>query len=314
MRGLRVRYCHVVRSRLLVLLAAAILTACAPVPPREPQALTDDALTVGSFNFGESVLLAELYAQAVEAEGIRVVRRFDIGPRELVQPSLQRGLIELVPEYAGSLLEFVTGGSASSNLGVVRGALAVELDARGLVAFESARAQNRNAFAVSAELARAARVARLSDLAGDEGLALGGPAECPRRPLCQPGLEETYGITFDSFVPLDSSGPLTAQALVRGLVDVGLMFTTSPEVLRSDLVLLEDDRHLQPAEHVTPVANAAAVERFGPRLEEAVNRVSASLTTAELRLMNLRVEVADLTPAEVARTWLVGRGLVAGEG
>ncbi|HSJ51043.1 MAG TPA: ABC transporter substrate-binding protein [Actinomycetota bacterium] len=303
------------RSRLLVLLAAVTLTACvAPGPPRGSDALGDDALTIGSFNFPESVMLGELYAQAIEAQGIRVTRRFDIGPRELVEPALQRGLIELVPEYAGSLLEFIGGGPASSDLDEVRSALVPALEKRGLVAFESANAQNRNAFAVSADLSRSRRVVRLSDLAGVDGLALGGPPECLRRPLCRPGLEETYGITFESFVPLDQGGPITAEALIRGFVDVGLIFTTSPEVLRSGLVLLEDDRHLQPAEHVTPIAHHAAVERFGSGLADAVDAVSASLTTAELRLMNDRVEIAGLTPAEVARSWLTDRGLVAGEG
>ena len=299
----------------MALLAATILAACSAAgSPPDADALVDDALTVGSFNFPESVLLAELYAQAIEDRGIRVVRRFDIGPRELVEPALQRGLIEFVPEYAGSLLEFVAGGSASANLDEVRADLAAALEPRGLVAFDSARAQNRNAFAVSADLARSQRVVRLSDLAGDDGLTLGGPPECLRRPLCRPGLERTYGIRFASFVPLDQSGPITAEALVRGFVDVGLMFSTSPEVLRSGLVLLEDDLHLQPAEHVTPIGHREAVERFGPRLAAVVDAVSSFLTTADLRAMNARVEIGGVTAAQVARDWLRDHGLTPGGG
>jgi osmoprotectant transport system substrate-binding protein len=299
-------------SRLLTGAAmVTILSSCGPAAgPQEPVALHDDALTIGSFDFPESVLLAEIYAQAVEARGIPVIRQFDIGPRELVQPALQRGLVEVVPEYAGSLLAFLTGGPAPSSLAEARAALAEALAPRGLVAFGSAPAQDRNGFAVSSDLSRARRVVRLSDLARQEGLTLGGPPECPRRPLCEVGLKATYGITFDSFVPLDQSGPLTAEALVRGFIDVGLMFTTSPEVVRSALVLLEDDRNLQPAENVTPVAHGAAVERFGVPLASALDGVSAALTTEELRAMNARVEIAGLPPAEVAREWLAEHGLL----
>lgn len=293
--------------------AVALLTAACGVagPPVDgTDTLRDEAVTIGSFNFSESVLLGELYAQAMEARGLRVVRRFGLGPRELVQPALQKGLIELVPEYAGSLLEFLTGGSASSTLSDTRAELTASLERRGLVAFESARAQNQNGFAVTAELARELDIDALSDLADDTGLVLGGPPECERRPLCRPGLESTYGIAFESFVPLDLSGPITRDALARGVVDVALMFTTSAEIPRNAFVLLEDDRHLQPAEHITPVARRDALERFGSELVRAVDAVSALLTTDELRTLNAEVEIDGRSPADVARAWLAEHDLV----
>jgi osmoprotectant transport system substrate-binding protein len=307
-----------VRSRLVPCLAAvAILAgACAADGGTTLPAdvLGDDAVTVGSFNFSESILLAELYAQAIEADGIRVERELDLGPRELVQPALERGLIELVPEYAGSLLEFLSGGTASSNLAETRAALQSALERRGLVALGSARAQDRNGFAVRRMFASEQDVHALSDLARIDGLVLGGPPECPQRPLCQHGLEGTYGIRFDAFVALDLSGPLTADALAREVVDVGLMFTTSPELVRHDLVLLTDDRHLQPAEHVTPIVRQETLERFGPELAEAIDAVSALLTTEDLRALNAQVEVDGRAPAAVARAWLVQQGLVDGTG
>jgi osmoprotectant transport system substrate-binding protein len=307
-----------VPSRVVAFVAslALIATACAGGggSVRRTDALADAAVTVASFDFGESVLLAELYAQALEARGIPVVRELHVGPRELVEPALETGLVELVPEYAGSLLEFVAGGSASASLGQTRLELTAALGRRGLVPLASASAQNRNGFAVTRLFARELDVDALSDLSGREGLVLGGPPECETRPLCLPGLEGTYGIDVDAFVPLDQSGPLTADALVRGVVDVGLMFTTSAELIRRGLVLLEDDRHLQPAEHVTPVVRRDTLERFGPELIRAVNGVSGLLTTEELRLLNAEVEVARRAPAAVAREWLAEHGLLGGEG
>ena len=297
-------------------MAAALLAACAESreSPVVADALRDDAVTVGSFNFGESVLIAELYAQAIEAAGIRVVRRFNIGPRELVEPALEKGLVEIVPEYAGSLLGYLPGGIASSNLSTVRADLAAALDLRGLVLLASAPAQDRNGFAVTETTARELGLVALSDLANEPGLVLGGPPECPQRELCERGLEDLYGVRFESFVPLDQSGPLTVDALVRGLVDVALIFTTSAEIVRNEFVLLLDDRRLQPAEHVTPVARGDVVDRFGPELTAAIDAVSALLTTGELRALNAQVEIDGRSYDVVAREWLLAHGLVVDGG
>jgi osmoprotectant transport system substrate-binding protein len=294
---------------------ATIAAACADGSASgSGRTLRDDAITVGSFNFPESVLLAELYAQALEGEGIRVERRLGLGPRELVQPALQRGLLELVPEYAGSLLVFLVGGSASASLEETREELASALDRRGLAQLGSSPAQDRNGFAVTAELAGRLGATALSDLGAEPDLVLGAPLECEQRPLCLPGLEGAYGLEFSSFVPLDQSGPITSEALLRGVVDLALFFTTSAELDRHDFVLLEDDRHLQPAENVTPVVHRGALERFGFAIPEAVNPVSALLTTEELRSLNAAVEIDGRDPAAVARAWLVENGLVDSPG
>jgi osmoprotectant transport system substrate-binding protein len=272
--------------------------------------LGDDAVTIGSFNFEESVLLAELYAQALEAQGFRVVRQLGLGPRELVIPALETGLVELVPEYAGSLLEFVRRGPAPPSLAETLEGLRAALAPRGLVALASAIAQDQNGFAVTKEFARRFDVSELSDLSDHEGLVVGGPPECPQRPLCLHGLQQRYGIDVERFVPLDHSGPLTTDALNRGLVDLALVFTTSAEIIRSDFVLLTDDLHLQPAEHVTPIIRADTLDRFGPELVAALDAVSSALTTQELRGLNAEILLVGRTPAEVARRWLEAERLV----
>jgi osmoprotectant transport system substrate-binding protein len=289
--------------------------ACAVGPPSaEPAgALGDDAVTVGSFDFAESVLLAELYAQALRGSGIPVVRRLRVGPRELVEPAIERGLLELVPEYEGSLLDVLVGGSSADPF-ETRVDLEAALARRGLAALDAASAQNQNAFAVTLAFATEHRLTSLSDLAGMEGLVLGGPPECEQRELCRQGLERTYGIQFAEFVPLDTGGPLTTDALARGVVDVALVFSTSAEIARGGLVLLEDDRHLQPSDRITPVVHADALERFGDDLRRVIDAVSAELTTEGLRALNVEMEIAGRSPSAVARGWLVEHGFPTPDG
>jgi osmoprotectant transport system substrate-binding protein len=296
---------------LATLLLCVAVVACETSPTVDRSALADDAVTVASFNFPESVLLAELYAQAMESAGFRVERELALGTRELVIPALAAGLVEFVPEYTGSGLDFLAGaGEASADRDLTYGALVRHLEPLGLVALDASRAEDQNGFAVTAETAERFGLETLSDLASvAPQLTFGGPPECVDRPRCLPGLEDTYGITFDEVVELDSGGPLTVSALLQGTVDVALLFTTDGAIDRNGFVLLQDDRALQPVEHVTPVIRAETVARLGPGLEQVVNSVSDVLTTAELRSLNAEVSLGD-PPAGVAATWLAANGLV----
>jgi osmoprotectant transport system substrate-binding protein len=275
----------------------------------------DDAVTVASFNFPESVLLAELYAQAMESAGYRVERELALGTRELVIPALAGGLVEFVPEYTGSGLDFLAGaGAASADRDLTYEALVRHLEPLGVVALDASRAEDQNGFAVTAETAERYGLETLSDLAAvSSQLAFGGPPECRDRPRCLPGLSSRYGVAFDEFVELDSGGPLTLSALLQGAVDVGLLFTTDGAIDRNELVLLQDDLELQPVEHVTPVIRTETMTRLGPGLARVVNAVSAALTTAELRSLNAEVSAGD-PPADVAAGWLAQHGLVEGLG
>jgi len=149
---------------------------------------------------------------------------------------------------------------------------------------------------------------RISDLATvASGLSFGGPPECPNRRFCLLGLEATYGLTFEEFVPLDAGGPLTRQALENGNVDVGLLFTTDPALAEDGLVALEDDRDLQPAENVTPLVNREVVDRWGNQLVELVDGVSRDLTTQDLLDLNAQVESGRASIAAAAAAWLEER-------
>jgi osmoprotectant transport system substrate-binding protein len=300
-------------SALAASLAVALAACVGPSTPAE-DARGDDAITVASFGFPESVLLAEIYAQAIEGAGIRVEREPSLGPRELVMPALLQGLVEFVPEYAGSGLQFLAGdGSTSPDHEINHQRFAERLGTLDVTALDASPAEDQNGFAVTAETARRYGLRTLSDLATvSRELVFGGPPECMQRALCIPGLEQTYGIVFGRvFSNLDTGGPRTVSALAEGTIDVALLFTSDGSIALNDFVLLEDDRRLQPAENVTPVIATGVLDRFGPSLADTVNAVSARLSTGELRTLNAEV-ARGATPEQIATSWLASNGLDPG--
>ena len=146
-----------------------------------------------------------------------------------------------------------------------------------MTALEAAPAQDANAFVVKRETAERYGLRRLSDLTGvAPELTFGGPPEC-REAVVPRRLKDVYGLEFSEFVSLDAGGPLTREALDDDVVDVALLFTTDPALTNPDLVQLEDDRGLQPAENVTPLVRTAVADRWGPALVRATNAVSERL-------------------------------------
>ena len=161
---------------------------------------------------------------------------------------------------------------------------------------------------MTAETAQLYGLQKVSDLAPyATNMTLGGPAECPSRPLCLDGLSSVYGLSFAGFLPLDAGGPLTVAALRTAQIDIGLLFTTDGTIDTDGFVLLRDDRHLQPAENVTPIVRPEVLVSFGPRVADVLNAVSTELKTADLRAMNAQVE-AGAAPATVAEAWLRSDG------
>ena len=299
--------------RAAALSALLLLGACSgPGPTTEPP---DDAILIGAFDFGESEVLARIYAGALQAEGYRVHVLEHVASREIMGPAIEQGRVDLVPEYQGSLLRFLdptaaTEDRAADHAERERQALVALLEEYGVEALEPAPATNGNVFVVTQETAASLHLERISDLqAFDGNLVFGGPPECPSRPLCLLGLEETYGLTFGSFQPLDAGGPLTLGALLAGDVDVALLFETDPDIRAHNLVILRDDRHLQPAENVLPVLRSDVLEEHGTRLASVLNGVSQEITTKELRELNARIDDAAVTPTGAAEEWLQEKDL-----
>lgn len=310
--------CGAASSAMLALVCAACMSPSANgSPPRGPPGARHPAvIAVGSFDFPESVLLAEIYAGALAADGFPVRILPDLGSRELVDPALMSGLIQLVPEYAGSALEFASLGrrSATSSVAATNQALADSVARAGLVVGRPAPAQDTNAIVVTAATAARYDLQSIADLARvAPHLVFGGPPECPGRPYCLPGLERAYGVHFRAFIPLDAAGPLTLQALDAGNVSAALLFSTNPSIQSQHLVVLADDRGLQPAENITPLIRRNVVARYGPGLVAVLNKVSARLDTGSLRAMDALVQLHGQAPRRVAANWLRMQGLVPRE-
>jgi osmoprotectant transport system substrate-binding protein len=268
-------------------------------------------ITVGSTNFGEQLILGDIYATVLEDAGYDVERSFNLGNREVVNPALKSGEIDMLAEYTGTLLTF-EGGTSSPDSQETWENLVDVLDGVGLVALEYSPAQDKNGFVVTAETAAELGVSKVSDLARYNGeLVLGGPPECPNREFCLIGLQDVYGLEFADFLPLDVGGALTVAALEGGEIDVGLLFTSDGVIAEKGFVLLEDDLDLQPAENIVPVITDAIADAYGDDLADIINEVSAAITTAELSELNRRFGAGE-DPDALAVDWLEDNGFIGG--
>ncbi len=292
-------------------LALAALPACGA--QSDPVARPDPAaVTVGSFSFSESRVLAEIYAQLLASRGLRVDRALDLASREVAEPALEQGAVDVLPEYLGTALAFLErpGGGQPPPRDEAHQRLRQAFAARGVTVLTPAAAENKNGFVVSRSTAERLRLRAISDLGPVAGqLVLGGPPECPSRRFCLEGLRQTYGLEFLRFRPLDVSGPATVAALEGGEIDVAMLFTSDGNLGRGDFVLLEDDRGLQPPENVVPVVRADAIERH-PELPGIIDQATAQLGPEDLVALNRRVDLDRLSPADAAAEWLRAHGLV----
>ena len=295
----------------LVLLVAGCDRGQAPPAPEDPRRPT---IQLASFDFPESELLAQLYGQALAQHGFPVEQVVQLGAREVVEPALEQGKVDMVPEYLGSALNFLNNRDrvASADPALTHARLEQAFAPRGVSVLAYAPAQDRNGFVVSGDLARRHGLEKLSDLTPmARRLSLGGPPECAQRPLCLKGLEDVYKLQFARFEPMPSRD-VTAAALGTGEIDVGMIDTTDPNLLKpgADLVQLADDKRLQPADNVVPVVRREIVDAYGPPLVRLVNAVSAKLSTADLTSLNR--QVADGQPAaQVATAWLRAHTIIS---
>lgn len=297
-------------SRVLLLLLALSLVAaaCGDDEDEEPTAASGDAkgsIVVGSANFDESTLVASMYSQVLTGAGYDVREEFGIGAREVYFGALREGEVDVVPEFLGSLTAFLGGeGDAEDDQAVAN---LEEVLPEGLELLTPSAADSANVFVVTRETADANGLTTVSDLAG-KGLTLGGPPECPERPFCMIGLETVYGIDFgDAFKPLDVGGPITKEALSSGDIDVALLFSTDPGIVANDWVILEDDKHLQPAENVTAVIRSEVLD---DEVRALLDEVAAALDQDTYVELLGRVYIDGEDSQAVAREWLQEQGLL----
>jgi len=266
----------------------------------------NDTIVVGSADFTESTLIAEIYAGALEAKGVKVKKTLNIGSREAYIPALQDGSIDLIPEYTGVLMQYFDENADATESDAVYEALKAALP-DDLTVLDKSVAEDKDSVTVTRETADKYSLTSIADLkpvAGD--LTLGGPPEWKTRPTGVPGLEKLYGVTFGSFKALDAGGPLTIQALKNGQVDAADVFTTDSNIPANDFVVLDDPKHLFAAQNVVPLITKS---KDNDTISQALNAVSAKLDTPTLAALLTQVVVDKKDASAVAKEFLTKNSL-----
>ncbi|MEU5888684.1 ABC transporter substrate-binding protein [Streptomyces sp. NPDC047461] len=265
-----------------------------------------DGVTIGTANFTENQVLGYLYAAVLEAAGVKVKVRPNLGTREILIPALKGGDIDLLPEYQGALLHYLAPKATATEEGEMQNALAVALPA-GLQVLPYGMAEDSDAFVVTRETARKYGLTSLADLRKQNGkLVIGAAPEVKKRQVGVIGLKDVYGVEFREFKSLDSSGPLVKGALKKGDVDVANLFTTDTDIQANDWVVLTDPRNLVPGQHVVPLI---ADRKADSTVRKALARLGNVLTTAQLTELNRQVDKDKKDPEDVANTYAAQHGL-----
>ena len=279
-----------------------------PLAPTPPMPSDPDTVRVGSANFAENRLLAEIYATALSIRGVNVERRFGIGNRETYFPELRDGSVDLVPDYTGNLLTYLDPRATATAPAEVYTQVQQKLPP-SLEVLQPSAAEDKDAVVVTRAFATRNNVRSIADLARlCPTLTFGGPPEFETRPYGVPGLQRNYGCTFREFRALDSGGPLTVAALRSGSVQAADLFTTDTSIPGNDFVVLDDPRSNFAAQQVVPLINASKLAL--PVVADVLNQVSQKLDTATLTDLNRRLDGPDKPdPAQVARDWLSSAGI-----
>jgi osmoprotectant transport system substrate-binding protein len=295
---------------------ALVVSACSPgegdASPTDGGGAADlPDITIASAGFWESAVVAEIYAQALEGAGFTVERQLELGARDVTHPGLVDGQIDLMPEYVGGFLAVTYGGEPTSDLEATLEELRTALEADGLVALDPTPGTDADGFAVRQETADDLGLATMSDLAEVAGdLTWGVAPECGENPNCGIGLQEVYGIDFASLTTeeLAACSPAIAEALNAESIDVAQVCTTSPEIAAFNLVLLEDDQGLAPAQNIVPVVRQELMDAAGDTITDTLGPINELLTTEELTNLGKLVVVDGESYADVATQWLEDNG------
>lgn len=256
-------------------------------------------IIVGSQAYYSNEIVAEVYAQALEAEGYTVERNFQIGQREAYLPALEAGEVQLFPEYTGNLLQYYAPDTTATQTDEVyaelQGALPPNLQALAM-----SPATDQDSYNVTSEFAEANGLSSIADLAGVSPLVLGGAPELEERPYGPAGLLETYGVE----VEFSATGEVTLEALLEGEVQVANIYTGNPAIAQYGLVTLADPEGLFLASNLVPIASADVADEIAP----IINPISEAMGADELVAMNLQSTADQMSAADIAAEWLAANG------
>ena len=270
---------------------AAAVTGCAGG--------SSDTIVVGSQAYYSNEIVAEIYAQALEAEGFTVERNFQIGQRDAYIPALEAGEVDLFPEYTGNLLQFYDAETTATETSEVYEALQSALPEQ-LTALAMSPATDQDSYNVTAEFAAANGLESIADLAGVSPLVLGGAPELEERPYGPSGLLEVYGVTVD----FSATGEVTLDALLAGEVQVANIYTGNPAIAQYGLVTLADPEGLFLASNLVPIANSDIAEDIA----SVINPISEAMGADELVAMNLQSTQDEMSASDIAAQWLADNG------
>jgi osmoprotectant transport system substrate-binding protein len=264
-------------------------------------------VVVGSANFPEDELLAQIYVLALQGAGVKVTPKFNIGAREVYYPEIEKGAVTVIPEYNGALLTTsVDTTSKAATTAQVDAALTAKLPP-SLEILTPSSAQDKDSVTVTQAFAKQHHLTSISQLAPiAKTMIIGGPPEFKTRSDGLVGLKKNYGLTFKSFTALDESGPITLAALKDGKVQAADVFTTTPQIITDKLVSLADPKFNFAAQNVVPLVYKPGVN---PTVTKVLNEISAKLTTAGLLAIDKAV-ILDKDPyTAVAQGWLSHVGI-----
>nr|WP_313959992.1 ABC transporter substrate-binding protein [Mycobacterium deserti] len=295
----------------VMVLVAVLIAACGSSNPLGGGEVSGDlkSINVGSADFTESKIVAEIYAQALEANGFTVGRQFGIGSRETYIPAVQDHSIDLIPEYTGNLLQYFDEEATATTPDAVLLALLKELPGDLSILYPSP-AEDKDTLAVSAATAQRWNLTSIADLAKHSAeVKVGGPSEFQTRVTGLVGLKDKYGLDIApaNFVSIsDGGGPATVQALSSGAVTAANIFSTSPAIEQSNLIVLEDPKNVFLAANVVPLV---ASQKMSNELKTVLDAVSAKMTTEALIALNTSVEGNQgVDPDEAAQKWIKDNG------
>jgi osmoprotectant transport system substrate-binding protein len=297
-------------TRSLALGALATLAAALTAPVVSAGASTSAStskptIVIGSTNFEEQAIVSNIWADVLKKAGYTVTVEPSLGTRAIVVPAIEKGDINLEPDYAASLLGYLHGGTtqkAANNIATAIPADKKALSRYGVTVLPASKALDTNVFAVTKATARKYHLTTLSSLKRYASkLTLGGPQECPTVAGCEPGLKKVYGLKFAGFKPLDEASTLSVAALKNGEVQVVELFSSDGNVVSNNFVALTDNKHLEGADYIIPVIRKS-VNTAG--LARVLNAIDAKLTTVAISKLNLDVTLHQEQPATVAQAWV----------
>jgi osmoprotectant transport system substrate-binding protein len=265
------------------------------------------SITVGSADFPENTLLADIYGDAMAAKGVKVSKKLNIGERAAYIAALNDGSIGFVPEYSGSILSYLDKNATAKTPQDVYAALQQKVGPK-LAVLDYAQAQDSDTITVTQQTASKYNLKTIADLCQVAGqLTLGAPSQFQTRADGVPALKSVYGVVFKSFTPLSAgNSAVTITALKNGSVDAADVFSTDPAIAANQLVSLEDPKSMFAAQNIVPLVDKA---KFTQTMADAANAVSAKLDTQTLAGLVTKVVSDKQDPDKVAKEWLSSQGL-----